>query len=161
MTRLSFAPRALVTALVCATFLGACANDGNVNRNVGTIVGAGVGAAVGSRFGEGTGKTLAIVLGTAAGAMLGNEIGRRLDERDRQMAYNTTQNTLETRRTGTTGSWNNPDSGHRGTVTPVRTYTNSGQPCREYTTTVVIDGRVEEARGTACRDSRGVWRISS
>ena len=30
--------------------------------------------------------------------------------------------------------------------------------CREYTTTVVIDGRTERAHGTACRQPDGIWQ---
>ncbi len=34
---------------------------------------------------------------------------------------------------GQTVSWENPDSGRRGNITPVRTFKNrSGQWCREY-----------------------------
>ena len=33
------------------------------------------------------------------------------------------------------------------------------QPCREYQTQVVIDGRTQNAYGTACRQPDGNWRV--
>jgi surface antigen len=67
---------------------------------------------------------------------------------------------MESAPTGKPVSWNNPDSGHSGTVTPTRTYqTSSGTYCREYQTTVLIDGKQERATGTACRQADGTWRV--
>jgi surface antigen len=75
-------------------------------------------------------------------------------------AERTAQNALETSRAGQTSTWRNPDSGHEGTVTPIRTYqTASNQNCREYETTVTIDGRQERAVGRACRQADGTWKI--
>ena len=36
----------------------------------------------------------------------------------------------------------------------------AGANCREFATTVVIDGRRERAVGTACRQADGSWRVS-
>ena len=58
----------------------------------------------------------------------------------------TVHQALETNRTGVTATWNNPDSGHSGTVTPTQTFqTASGQFCREYQQTVTIGGKTEAA----------------
>ena len=87
-------------------------------------------------------------------------IGQQLDRNDRQAMQTTSQNALERNPVGQRSTWNNPDSGHRGTVTPTRTYqTAAGQPCREYQQTVTIDGRTEKAYGQACRQADGSWRI--
>jgi len=49
---------------------------------------------------------------------------------------------LETAPGATTVPWRNPDNGHVGTVTPVRTYqASSGGYCREYETTVTVGGK--------------------
>ena len=54
--------------------------------------------------------------------------------------------------------WHDPDD-VRYQVTPYRTYEDeSGRFCREYVTTAVIGGRMEEVRDTACRQSDGSWR---
>jgi len=72
----------------------------------------------------------------------------------------TAQGALEKNRSGTTSTWRNPDSGNSGDVTPVKTYqTASGQYCREYQQTVVINGKSQRAYGRACREPDGSWRI--
>jgi len=59
-------------------------------------------------------------------------------------------------------TWNNPETGNRGTIQPQRTYQNSyGQTCREYTHTIYVEGRAETARGTACRQPDGTWQLTS
>ncbi|PYM47238.1 MAG: hypothetical protein DME14_15865 [Candidatus Rokuibacteriota bacterium] len=56
----------------------------------------------------------------------------------------------------------NPDNGHTGTVTPVRTYqASSGGDCREYETTVTVGGKLERGYGTACRQSDGSWHVAN
>ena len=40
----------------------------------------------------------------------------------------------------------------------MKTYYVRDQPCREYTTDVIIDGRPQQMRGKACRQSDGTWR---
>ncbi|MCG8359860.1 MAG: hypothetical protein MI920_30210 [Kiloniellales bacterium] len=63
---------------------------------------------------------------------------------------------------GQTIVWNNPDSGARGSVTPVRDGTSaSGEYCREFQQTVTISGRTQETYGTACRQRDGSWRVVS
>ena len=60
----------------------------------------------------------------------------------------------------TTACTTNPETGNRGTIEPTRTY-QSGQTCREYQHTVYVGGRAEQARGNACRQPDGTWRIVS
>lgn len=154
--------KSALAALVAAMLAGGCATDAqnNPNKTMGTLLGAGLGALAGSQIGGGKGNMAAIAIGTLAGAYLGSSIGERLDEVDRMKMQRTTQSTLETAPTGTTSSWANPDTGNSGTVTPTRTYqTAEHGDCREYRTTVTIDGRVEEAYGTACRQPDGSWQI--
>jgi surface antigen len=72
----------------------------------------------------------------------------------------TTQASLEHTQTGTTSTWNNPDTGHRGTVTPVDTYRrDDGIYCREFQQTVVVAGEQQQAYGTACRQPDGTWKV--
>ncbi|PWC44746.1 hypothetical protein [Azospirillum sp. TSO22-1] len=37
-------------------------------------------------------------------------------------------------------------------------YTRNGQTCREYQTTVTVDGTPQRAFGTACQQADGSWR---
>ena len=88
------------------------------------------------------------------------EAGKSLDKADQAYAERTAQNTLESNQTGQTSNWRNPDSGNAGSYTPTRTYqTASGENCREFETSVVIDGKTETATGTACRSADGTWKI--
>jgi surface antigen len=112
-----------------------------------------LGAAVG-----GDGK--AIAAGTILGGLLGAGIGEYLNQRDQRYMSNTTYDALENAQTGQTRTWDNPDSGHSGAITPVKTYaTAEGRNCREFRQTVTIEGREESAYGTACREPDGSWRI--
>ncbi len=148
-------------AVVVALSLTACQSmQDNPKQTGGTLIGAGLGALAGSQLGSGKGQLAAVAIGALGGAWLGSEAGKSLDKADRLYAERTAQSALETGRSGQTTTWRNPDSGHTGTVTPVRTYqTASNQACREYETTVTIDGREERAMGRACRQADGTWKI--
>lgn len=162
-TYLMATPRKFLAACVAVAFLSACQSDNLVTgENVGMLGGAALGGYLGSNIGKGTGQLAAIAAGTLLGAYLGGQAGKYLSEGDVQQANSTAQESFEYEQSGTTSEWNNPDTGHGGTVTPQNTYKNSqGQHCRDYTSTVTIDGRTEYAKGTACRQPDGTWRIVS
>jgi surface antigen len=134
-------------------------SSGGGGEIIGTLVGAALGGLLGSRIGSGDGTKVAIGAGVVAGGFLGNRLGSSMDCNDQNYHQQTTQHALETQPAGTAASWNNPDSGHAGTVTPTRTYQRAdGTYCRDYEQTVEVDGQVELATGTACRESDGTWR---
>ena len=151
-------PLKLILVPCLAFSVGAC--DAS-NQQIGTIVGAVGGAVVGDALGgRGTEKVILVAAGTLAGAWRGSSIGRRLDEADRRQMEITTQQALETSKSGYKSEWINPDSGNQGTVTPKPAYRNQNdQYCREFTQTVTIAGKIEEAYGIACRQPDGSWRI--
>ncbi|MEM9726202.1 MAG: RT0821/Lpp0805 family surface protein [Pseudomonadota bacterium] len=146
--------------------LAACAGpDGRISKQtIGTGVGAAAGAGLGSLIGSGSGRTVAIIAGGVLGALVGSELGRTMDENDRLRAAAATQEALETFPSGRANTWENPDSGFSGTVTPgpqTASSTNT-RPCRSYSQTIQVDGRQEIAEGVACRDpNTGTWRIVS
>ena len=136
--------------------------SGGGNQVVGTLLGAALGGLLGSQLGSGTGNSVAIGAGVLAGGFLGNRVGKSLDCRDLAYHNGTAQSSFETQRTGTTSSWQNPDSGAAGTVTPTKTYQrNDGVYCRDFDQTITVDGQTELAGGTACRQPDGSWRIVS
>ena len=143
--------------------VAACDTTGSgtgINKaDIGTLLGAGGGAVVGAQFGKGKGQLLGVAAGTLLGAALGHSIGASLDKADMAYYNQTSQNALETGRTGTQASWRNPDSGNSGTITPTRTYEANGTYCREYTQTINVGGRMEEGHGRACRQADGTWQI--
>ncbi|HJO72555.1 MAG TPA: RT0821/Lpp0805 family surface protein [Rhodospirillales bacterium] len=150
-----------LSVLIAIVFLAACTDvEGKPKQTVGTLLGAGLGALAGSQIGGGKGQLAAVAIGALGGAWLGSEAGKSLDKADQVYAERTAQNTLENNKKGQTSKWRNPDSGHAGSYTPTRTYqTASGRNCREFETTVEIDGKSETATGTACRRADGTWKL--
>lgn len=128
-------------------------------QTMGTVGGAVLGGLAGSQVGGGSGRLWATGAGVLLGAIVGGEIGKSLDRADRQYMGQTTYNALESGRSGQAVQWRNPDSGHYGTVTPQAAYQQGDLTCREYTQTVYIDGRSQQAHGTACRQPDGSWQI--
>ena len=144
----------LITAML--PFVASC----TTKQSTGTAIGALAGGAIGAHFGKGGGKLLATGIGMMAGAVIGSEIGKQLDDYDRRLMQNTSQQALEFSPSGQEVAWKNPDSGHYGSITPVRTIRRSDNSyCREYQQKIVIGGREEKAYGTACRQPDGQWQI--
>jgi surface antigen len=90
-----------------------------------------------------------------------------LSNEDRKRADFLFQSVLEHNLTGVTSSWDNPTTGHSGTVTPTRTVTPKDQPpCRDFVSVFNIGGdeshgygRFFKETGTACREDTGIWRV--
>jgi surface antigen len=153
------AAKAVVLAMVASLGLSACQTS---NETVGGVGGAILGGVLGAQVGKGTGQLVAVGAGAVLGGLLGSQVGRSLDEADKQKMATTTQTALESEPDRSTSTWVNPNTGHSGSITPQETYrTNSGQYCREFTQTVEIGGRTEQAYGTACRQEDGSWKIVS
>lgn len=152
--------RALVVASILATAVTGCAVnpqtgrvgvDTNVfSRNSVLTVGGGlVGAAVCNQLFKGHGSKEGW---TAACGVGGYFLSRAFLERSNGV--------LESNRTGQTSQWRDPD-GRQVSMTPQKTYYAGGQPCRNYETEIVVNGRPEIATGTACRRNNGTWKIQS
>ncbi len=152
----------IATIGVVALFLAACANsEYGQKETAGTLIGAVGGALLGSTIGSGTGQVAAIAAGTIIGAWIGNEVGKSLDRADR-LALERAQDSAYTAPIGEPISWNNPDSGNYGSVTPLRDGNNAttGEYCREFQHEVTIGWRTEQAYGVACRQPDGSWKIA-
>ena len=122
----------------------------------GEIVGGVLGGVLGSQVGDGSGQTAAIIIGTMAGSMIGRHIGQTMDDVDRMK----TAETLNSNRTGQSTTWTNPDTGEQYTVTPTRTFEESGGPCREFALDATVSGEPDETvNGTACLQADGSWQI--
>ena len=141
-----------------AVALAAC-TTGGPKQTGGTLVGAGLGALAGSQIGSGSGQLAAVAIGTLLGAWLGSEVGASLDKADQLYAEKAAQNSLEYSPSGSTSNWQNPDSGHSGSFTPYAAYQSQDVYCREFTQTITVEDKTEEATGTACRQEDGSWQI--
>ena len=54
--------------------------------------------------------------------------------------------------------WRGEREGYYGYTTPGRRYKHRDMQCREFTSTIYIDGKPETARGKACRRPDGTWK---
>ncbi len=148
------------SALVVTAFvLAAC--QAPTNQQIGGVTGSAVGAMVGNQFGSGAGHVGATVLGAGVGGLVGSQIGRSLDEnaRRRAEAAEATAFASPGMGAGIPVSWDSGSS--HGTIIPGPVRVVDGRECRPYTHRIVVDGRGEQLRGTACRMSDGSWRSVS
>ena len=158
---------AMVMMTLSVIMLGACTSNGGfggfngmgTKQTVGAGSGAILGGIAGAQVGGGDGRLIATGVGAVLGGLLGSEIGKSLDRAD--MAYMSRANARAHEvPIGQTVQWNNPESGHSGSITPRRDGTSSlGRYCREYEQTITVDGRRETAVGTACQNSDGTWEV--
>jgi surface antigen len=157
----------LITLACAAVLLAGCANSGNgpgefgANKTTaGGLLGAVGGAVAGSQFGQGKGRIAAAAAGTLLGALIGSEVGSSLDRADQQYARRA-QTQAQAAPIGQSIVWSNPESGHSGTITPVREgrVASTGEYCREFQQTVTVGGQSQQAYGTACRQPDGSWRV--
>jgi surface antigen len=157
---------ALVLTSVLA--LGACAQNGEDNswgmgtkQTVGTGAGALLGGVLGSKMGGGSGKLWMTGAGALLGAFAGSSVGKSLDESDK-MAHEQAMAQAETGPLNQPVKWDNPN-GHSGSVTPIREghQAGTGNLCRQYKQTIVVDGQSQSATGTACQNSDGTWTLAN
>src|SRR5690625_4621781 len=109
-----------------------------------------LGGLVGSQIGSGSTRLIATGIGAGVGVLIGQQIGAYLDERDKQLAE---ESTVDSYRSGTTQSWENPETGTKGTVRPVTQpqVARSGDSCQIQEQTIRLkDGRSETTRYQIC-----------
>jgi surface antigen len=153
------APIVLLTFVVSSCAAMQQTYQENPKAVLGGLLGAGAGAGIAALAGGSPGVIVASALG---GALVGGFIGNKLDDRDKRMATQAATQAFEQNPSGQASAWNNPDSGHSGSITPTKTYQlASGQYCREYTQTITIGGEQHQTYGTACRQADGTWKVQS
>ncbi len=150
----------IIAILIATCLMGGCAGT-YTKKDTGTALGALSGGALAYGLGkDSSNKEIWTVLGIGLGAMMGSQLGAQLDERDRLLAGQTLQNSLELNQNAIPRQWKNPDNGHSGAVIPVKTYqTQTGQYCREFQQTITVGNQTQDAWGTACRQPDGSWKI--
>jgi surface antigen len=133
-----------------------------VKSNPKATIGAAGGATVGGLIAAAASANPAAIAASVVGGLLvGGLVGNLLDDRDKRLQAEAAHRALETGPAGQSVAWKNPDSGHSGTVTPTKTYQSpNGTYCRDYQTTVEIDGKQERTTGKACRAADGQWQVA-
>ena len=153
MQSIARSQRVLLAAITLTLFAGC---ETMTHAEQGEVIGGVIGGVVGAQVGDGSGQTAAIIIGTLAGAMIGRHLGETMDDVDRMQ----TARTLNDARTGQSTTWVNPDTGYEYTVTPTKTYEQSGGPCREFSLNATVGGQPDqEVYGTACLQADGSWLV--
>lgn len=144
-----------VALLIVSMSLVACStNTRSENTTAGAVTGAVAGGLVGSAFGGGTGKLVAVGVGAIAGALIGGEVGKNMQSSDNTYVNRTvTHNPI-----GRTTRWTNNQTGAVYSMTPIRrVHVANYNHCREFQTTMTLNGGSQTTRSTACRMSNGQW----
>jgi len=140
--------------LILSLALAACAEDAGPKTGAGVATGALAGGLIGAGTGRGPGAAIA---GAVIGGIVGGTIGNALDAEDRRRAYQAEMQALEYGGPGAPVGWRG-EHGAYGTIVAGPPYPQGGyERCREYTHTIYIQGRPQNARGVACRNPDGTW----
>lgn len=153
----------LMVMAVSMVGLTACESIQNsgTKQTVGGVTGAVVGGLLGSKVGGGSGQLWATGVGVLLGTLVGSEVGRSLDKADMVYAQRANHE-AHSAPIGESISWNNPETGNSGSVTPVRDGSDTaGRYCREYQQTIYVGGQQEMGYGIACEQPDGSWEIVS
>lgn len=142
-----------------ATLLGGCSASGNINKaQVGAILGAVGGSLAGAHLAPRGGEKLFAGLGSGAGSFVGQKLGSYLDERDREAMREATLAALGGS-IGSTSSWENPDSGHSGTVVVLSELPSAERTCRAVDTDVRIDSGRLQQKQEWCLGGSDEWEL--
>jgi len=149
--------KSAIAVLAASILLSACQTDQwGGGETFGTLGGAAAGGLAGSALGGGAAGTLAGVL---LGGFIGNQAGGLIDDQDKSRA-NKAERQAYSAPIGQQITWNNPQNGNSGTITPIKDgYAQNGAYCREFQENVVVGGQQKQAYGTACQQPDGTWKI--
>lgn len=129
--------------------------NGKCNREaIGTVLGGAVGGAIGSSIGKDSNRGAAIILGTVLGAVIGNRIGKSMDDADRACIGHALELAADRRTVTWTGA-----EGISYMVTPLNSFDNGGQKCREYRLRMNGRGISEDRNERACLVREGQWEV--
>ena len=85
-----------------------------------------------------------------------------LTEADLALARNAASDVLTRGQKDASQPWENPETGARGSVTPLAsTYTSEGRTCRDFLASYVNGSSESWLQGAACRADGGRWEIQT
>lgn len=86
-----------------------------------------------------------------------------LENSDQSLADEKLQTALEKSLSGEATRWQNPLSGVKGSVTPLKTWkTAEGTYCRSYSEKIILaSGKSLNREGIACRSQNAVWESAA
>lgn len=155
----------LISVIAISLTLSACSGYNETyersKEKIGGFFGAITGGLIGSQVGKGRGRLIATGAGAVLGAMAGSALAREMDNAD-LMYHRQAIEESYTRPLNKTIYWENDDTGHSGSVTPIREgyQASTGNLCRQYEQTITVAGQTDTSVGTACQNYDGTWKIA-
>lgn len=90
----------------------------------------------------------------------GLKLSRALDSEDLRRATAAMSTALDPQGSGASVNWDNPQSGAKGSFTPVgQAYPLDGKICRAFLADVAADETHEKLQGAACREKTAEWAL--
>lgn len=137
-----------------------CERQRSGNTVGGAIVGGLLGGLLGNSVSRGpqrgAGTAVGVILGGVVGASIGNN---SLNCEDRSYEVNTYYSGFEAGIPHRRYDWRSPRGGAYGYIQVEDYYRDRGARCARYTQEIWVRGRPETARGYACRQPDGTWRM--
>ena len=112
------------------------------------------GSAIGAAIASSTNDPLIIATAAVTGLVVGHGVGTTLDKIDELHAAMVLTNSLSYNNNGENTSWKHPNKNLVVNAMPI----NQNGQCREFITSVQVESRLREMRGTACLNN-GEWEL--
>lgn len=138
-----------------------CEQQRQGNTAGGAIVGALAGGLLGNAISRGPQRGAGTAVGAIFGGLLGASIGNNLNCEQRSYAIDANYRGFEAGRPHARYDWRDPRGEAYGYVQVGDYYQDRGLRCTTYTQEIWVHGRPETARGRACRQPDGTWRMIS
>ncbi|HEY8124493.1 MAG TPA: RT0821/Lpp0805 family surface protein [Methylocystis sp.] len=89
------------------------------------------------------------------------KLSRALDSEDDRRAIAALSTALDPQGSGASVNWDNPQSGAKGSFTPVgQPYPLEGRICRAFHGDLVVNETEESLQGAACREKTAEWGLT-
>ena len=87
-------------------------------------------------------------------------LSRALDAEDTRRAVAAMSTALDPQGSGTSVNWDNPQTGAKGSFTPVgQAYPLEGKICRAFLADLAVSETQEKLQGAACREKSAEWAL--
>lgn len=149
----------LLSLLIAAGMLSGCdASNIFLNQNFGLSNGAAIGkSSVSKSSNSDNSEPDPTLVALASGGLLRNPVGRKLTLNEREQAVTAEFEALEYSPAGESVKWGSLLFGSSGAVIASKTYDVGSSNCRQYVHTLLIKGKSETVRATACKEQDGTW----
>jgi surface antigen len=104
------------------------------------------------------GLTAAATAAAQTNLFLNRSMAAQMSREDLQMAQAALREALGSAADGSVVAWNNPATGASGTVTPLKSSTQGGRPCRIVQTFIDARGQRSTDQWEFCKQG-GNWRL--